>query len=116
MKCIAIDIGNGFTKAVSDEKKIRFPSLASKNKSSKWSDKSEEIGYAAAKKAGNYNTHIISPVIAGKAVSKEEYGLLIKEALKKLEVNPGDEFSVCAGLPYDERKQKKVIVSQKKVC
>ena len=111
MKYIGIDVGNGFTKAVSDSKKIRFPSLTSTIKKSTWSEKTTSVGYGAAKAAGDYNSYLTTPLIAGKPVNRGAYVMMIREACKKLEITADDEFTVCAGLPYSEKLQKKIIVS-----
>jgi len=110
MKHVGIDFGNGNTKVCFDDKKIGFPSLVAKSPSTKWNTEKISVGDDAARDAQNIGCEIFSPIVSGTPILKDEFNLLVKKAIEPI-ISKGEEFAVCAGLPYDTVDQKQTIIS-----
>lgn len=110
MKYGGIDVGNGYTKVCFDDYQNCFPSLVAKSHSTKWCPREISVGFDAARDAQNIGYDVVSPVVLGTPILKDEFALLIKKALEPI-ISTGEEFSVCAGLPYNAISQKQTIVS-----
>lgn len=110
MKYAGIDFGNGYTKISFDGNQYRFPSLVAKSHSNKWGKRTISVGDEAARDAQNIGYEVVSPIVLGKPILKEEFALLVKKAVEPI-VATGEEFSICAGLPYDAIDQKPIIIS-----
>lgn len=110
MKYGGIDFGNGYTKVCFDDHQECFPSLVAKSHSNKWGSGETSVGFDAARDAQNIGYEVVSPIILGTPILKDEFNLLVKKAVSPI-VSTGEEFSVCAGLPYDAISQKQTIIS-----
>lgn len=110
MKYAGIDFGNGYTKVCFEGKNYCFPSLVAKSHSNKWSKGETSVGYDAASDAQNIGYEVFSPIILGTPILKDKFGLLVKKAVEPM-MATGEEFSICAGLPYDAIGQKQTIIS-----
>lgn len=111
MKYVGLDVGTGFVKCFSEEKKSYFPSLFSVGKTYEWNKDTRitALGYEAAKQAGNFGVAVMMPVVSGRPVKRNEYIKLAKKALD--DVGAGKDAVVCAGLPYAAKDQKNTIES-----
>ena len=104
------DFGNGHTKVSFNGKMYSFPSLVAKSHSNKWGKGEISVGYDAARDAQNIGYEVVSPIILGKPILKDEFNLLVKKAVEPL-ISAGEEFSICAGLPWDAISEKPTIIS-----
>ena len=110
MKYGGIDFGNGYTKVCFDDYHECFPSLVAKSHSNKWGAGEISVGHDAARDAQNIGYSVVSPIVLGTPILKDEFRLLVKKALDPIAAT-GQEFSVCAGLPYDAIHQKQTIIA-----
>ena len=102
---VAMDLGSGYTKAVSDKARIIFPSLIAFRHAQSWEEHNdgliEGIGESALDVAKFPNAIIIRPISEGRP-EHDAFLKLSQEALRRLKV---DQVSLVSGLPFDMNKK-----------
>jgi len=107
VRVVALDIGSGFTKCVSCDQRIVFPSVYSYRQAGLWEDRDdtvEAVGEQALVIAQHPNAVTLYPVIDGKP-QHEAFIKLAEEAPRRLNIHFFEEICLVTGLPYETGKQ-----------
>ena len=120
---IALDIGTGFVKAYTDSKSTKFPSVYAYRGSTKWEKRKSRIDGVGeeAKRIIRYPDAVIQrPVLEGKPVDPEAFKAVVREAIKRLDIDFNDlpNCTIAVGLPYsasqDRNKLRNLIMQSLK--
>ena len=115
MASVGLDIGTGFVKCVSENARVRFPSLYAYRRPSPWEERRglvEAVGDDALGMAENPNAVLVRPVVQGSPVNERGFAELVRHAIGKVLQEKGavgrqhEGLHVVAGLPYGARSQR----------
>ena len=108
---ISLDIGTGFVKACSIQKRVRFPSLYAYRDANLWENGKtgttiEGAGYDAVEIARHPSAVILRPVREGTPSNKTAFMAVVNQAIKNLGISDNiiQETSIIIGLPYHAAK------------
>ncbi|MDH3779430.1 MAG: hypothetical protein OES15_01105 [Nitrosopumilus sp.] len=109
---ISLDIGTGFVKACSVQKKVRFPSLYAYRDADPWENNKkgttivEGAGYDAVEIARHPSAVLLQPVREGTPSNKTAFVAVVNQAIKRLEISDDSipKTSIIIGLPYHAAK------------
>jgi actin-like ATPase involved in cell morphogenesis len=109
---ISLDIGTGFVKACSVQKKVRFPSLYAYRDADPWENNKkgttivDGAGYDAVEITKHPSAVLLRPIREGTPSNKTAFMAVINQAIKRLEISNDSmpETSIIIGLPYHAAK------------